>query len=449
VAGYRLEEQIGRGGTAVAFRARDEKLGRVVALKILAPSLAADEEFRQRFIREARTAAAVDDPHIIPVFEAGEADGVLFIAMRYVPGGDVRTIVRRDGPLAPWRAAAMIEQVASALDAAHAAGLVHRDVKPANMLVDARPGKADHVYLADFGLSKMALSVSAGLTATGQVWGTVDYCSPEQVRGNPVDGRSDQYALACSAFELLTGAPPFHREDPMAVAYAQATEQPPPLSSRRAGLPPAADQVMARALAKEPRYRYPSCGEFAQALSRALAAASSPPGPSAQPGSPAQWPAGPQAQRPVLPVQQPAPPVQWSSGPQAPQPARWPAGPPGQPGPGQGAAYGPAAPPPVPQYRPGYPLPGSYGGIPAQAGAAKRRWTRDWTTWTLIASGGLIVLLFALSPVIPSQGAGSATAGLLFIAGLIALLTAAITKLVRWLSRKGSGPGAGPPGRGW
>ena len=154
IAGYRLQEEIGAGGMAIVFRALDERLDRPVALKILAPALAANEEFRRRFLSESRAAAAVDDPHIIPVYEAGEALGVLFISMRYVSGGDVRSLLRCEGPLAPTRAAAIISPMASALDAAHAAGLVHRDVKPANMLVDARPGRPDHVYLADFGLSK-------------------------------------------------------------------------------------------------------------------------------------------------------------------------------------------------------------------------------------------------------------------------------------------------------
>ena len=178
VAGYLLGAEVGAGGMAVVFRARDERLGRLVALKVLAPRLAADEEFRARFVRESRAAAAVDDPHIIPVYEAGQAGGVLFIAMRYVSGGDVRGLLRRQGPLGPGQAAAIISPVASALDAAHAAGLVHRDVKPGNMLIDARPGRPDHVYLSDFGLAR-AGSASA-LTGTGVYVGTVAYMAHRQ-----------------------------------------------------------------------------------------------------------------------------------------------------------------------------------------------------------------------------------------------------------------------------
>jgi serine/threonine protein kinase len=269
IAGYRLEEQIGEGGMAVVFRARDERLQRQVALKILSPALVEDEEFRRRFIRESQSAAAVDDPHIIPVFEAGDANGVLFIAMRYVPGGDVGTLVRRLGPLPGARAAAVVSAVASALDAAHAAGLVHRDVKPANMLVDARPGRPDHVYLSDFGLTKGLLS-STSLTSTGHFIGTLDYCAPEQIRGQKVDPRTDEYALACVAFALLSGRPPFHRDEAMAVMYAQLSELPPSLGSLRPGLPPEVDEVMRRALAKAAEDRYPSCGEFADALRIAL-----------------------------------------------------------------------------------------------------------------------------------------------------------------------------------
>ena len=267
IAGYLLEEQIGQGGMAVVFRAHDERLDRTVALKILAPALASDEAFRQRFMRESRAAAAVDDPHIIPVFEAGEASGVLFIAMRWVRGGDVKSLVGQFGPMAPARVADVLSQVASALDAAHTRGLVHRDVKPANMLLDARSGsgRPDHVYLSDFGLSKGSLQTS-GLTGTGTFLGTLDYISPEQIEGKPVDGRADEYALACAAFELLTGAPPFQRDEAMATMYAQLSEPPPALSSRRRGLPEAADEVFVKALAKSPADRYGSCREFAEAL---------------------------------------------------------------------------------------------------------------------------------------------------------------------------------------
>lgn len=269
LAGYQLEEQIGAGGMAVVFRAVDDRLGRRVALKILAPALASDRAFRQRFSRESRAAAAVDDPYIIPVYDAGEADGILFIAMRLVPGKDVRNLIRGEGPLTPDRVTAIISPVASALDAAHAAGLVHRDVKPANILIDARPDRPDHVYLSDFGLSKAAAS-SAALTGTGQFLGTPDYTAPEQIQGRQVDGRADQYALACTAFELLTGEPPFRRDHGMAVIWAHLSEPPPSAASARPGLPAAVDEVFARALAKTPAARFARCSEFAEALRAAL-----------------------------------------------------------------------------------------------------------------------------------------------------------------------------------
>ncbi len=269
LGGYRLEEQVGAGGMAVVFRARDERLDRLVALKIMTPVMGSDEMFRQRFIRESRAAAAVDDPHIIPVYEAGEVGHVLFIAMRFVRGGDVRSLLRREGPLPPERVASIISPVASALDAAHTAGLVHRDVKPANILLDRRPGRPDHVYLSDFGLSKSA-EVSLGLTAAGQFLGTPDYTAPEQIEGLPVDGRTDQYALACAVFELLTGQAPFHRSESFAAIWAHLNKPPPSLAERRPELPPAADLVMARALAKAQADRYQTCWEFADALRDAL-----------------------------------------------------------------------------------------------------------------------------------------------------------------------------------
>jgi len=268
VAGYRLEAQVGAGGMAVVFRARDERLGRQVALKILAPTLAADPAFRRRFIAESRAAALVDDPHIIPIYEAGESGGALFIAMRFVAGGDLRLVLDREGALPPGRAAWFISPVASALDAAHGVGLVHRDVKPGNILVDTRPGRPDHVYLSDFGIVKGVTSGS--LTGVGSYLGTPDYMAPEQISGRVVDGRTDQYSLACLTFQLLTGEVPFQRDQLPAVIYAHLSVPPPSLVSRRPDLPAAVDQVVAKAMAKTAEKRFQSCGDFADALREAL-----------------------------------------------------------------------------------------------------------------------------------------------------------------------------------
>jgi len=274
LAGYIIEEQVGSGGMAVVFRAHDGVLGRLAALKVLSPALAADQEFRTRFLRESQAVASVEEPHIIPVYGAGEVDGVLYIATKFVSGGDLADVLQRaGGALEPGRAAMFIEQVAAALDAAHAAGLVHRDVKPGNILVDVVPGRGEHAYLSDFGLSKRSMAVS-GLTATGTLLGTPDYCAPEQIRGLPVDGRGDQYSLACMAFALLTGNLPFRRPETMATLFAHLNDPVPPLARYRADLPPGADAVLARGLAKEPAGRYRRCGEFAAALRDALAGAS-------------------------------------------------------------------------------------------------------------------------------------------------------------------------------
>ena len=266
IAGYTIEEQIGRGGMAVVYRASDKRLNRHVALKILAPELASDAGYQQRFLREMRAAAAVDHPNIVPVFDAGEADGALFIAMRYVDGQDVRTMLETEPRLSAARVCHLVAQAASALDAAHARGLVHRDVKPGNMLIGrAQP---DHLYLSDFGLSKQRVS-SEPLTLTGQFMGTLDYMAPEQIEGKPIDGRADLYALACTAFEILAGQPPFQRDAGLAVMWAQLSAPVPSLLALRPDLPPAVDQVMATALAKNPDGRYPSCTAFARALAAA------------------------------------------------------------------------------------------------------------------------------------------------------------------------------------
>jgi serine/threonine-protein kinase len=273
IAGYQIQELIGRGGMAVVYRAADVRLDRLVALKVLAPELAKDSAFRQRFIRESRSGAAVDHPNVIPVFEAGEADGVLFIAMRYVAGRDVRGLIEREGQLRPSRVVSIVTQIASALDTAHAHGLVHRDVKPANMLLGtvASGSAPDHVYLSDFGLSKMSVA-AVSLTGTGQFLGTLDYMAPEQVEGRPIDGRTDLYALACAAFEMLTGRPPFQREQDLAVMWAQVSAPPPPVREFRPELPADVDQVMSKALAKAPDNRHASCLEFATDLRAACMA---------------------------------------------------------------------------------------------------------------------------------------------------------------------------------
>jgi serine/threonine-protein kinase len=270
VAGYRLDEVIGRGGMAVVYRAFDSRLQRRVALKVLAPELVRDEEFRLRFIRESRAAAAVDHPNVLPIFEAGEGDGVLFIAMRYVQGGDVRNLIDEAGIVPVARACAIIAQVATALDVAHAHGLVHRDVKPANMLRDATAyaGQPDHVYLSDFGLSKRSVG-SGNLTSRGHFLGTLNYVAPEQIEGRNVDGRADLYALACSAFEMLSGQPPFRRDDNMAIMWAQVNAAPPLLARQNPALPKAVNDVMNRALAKQPGDRYVTCLDFAAALGSA------------------------------------------------------------------------------------------------------------------------------------------------------------------------------------
>ena len=264
VGGYEIDILLGRGGMGSVYRARDVELGRIVALKVLAPEVADNERFRERFLRESRLAASLDHPHIVPIFRAGEAEGVLFLAMRYVEGTDLARLVAEEGPLDPERVVALTEQAASALDAAHEQGLVHRDVKPSNMLI-ARSAGREHCYLADFGLTKRTGSIS-GLTATHHVVGTLDYIAPEQIRGGEVDARADVYSLACVLHECLTGEPPFERATDVAVLWAHVHEEPPLATSRRPELPPAIDNALARGLAKEPEDRYASCGELVAAV---------------------------------------------------------------------------------------------------------------------------------------------------------------------------------------
>jgi DNA-binding SARP family transcriptional activator/tRNA A-37 threonylcarbamoyl transferase component Bud32 len=251
-AGYRIEAMLGRGGMSVVYLAEHVALGRKVALKLLAPQLADDARFRERFVRESRIAAGMEHPNIVPIYEAGEAEGFLFIAMRYVPGTDLGNLIRREVTLDPERALWIIRETAAALDAAHARGLVHRDVKPGNILVVPGEGSEgrDLVYLSDFGLTKRLEGGTGGLTQTGQFLGTVDYVAPEQIEGKPVDARADVYALACVLFECLTGKVPFERDTQVAALYAHLGERPPRVSASRPDVPGEIDEIVAKALSK-------------------------------------------------------------------------------------------------------------------------------------------------------------------------------------------------------
>jgi adenylate cyclase len=269
LAGYRIEYLIGRGGMGVVYLAEQLTLNRQVALKVLPTELAEDEGFRGRFIRESKLAASLDHPNVIEVYDAGEADGVLYLAMRLVKGTDLKTLVRRERPLDPGRVVGLITQVASALDAAHRKGLVHRDVKPANVLVEDRGDGTERAYLTDFGLTKRPDSMS-GLSQTGQFLGSVEYAAPEQFEGREVDVRTDLYALGCVAYECLTGAVPFARDSEAAVMFAHLNEPAPHASSRRPGLPAGLDAVVAKAMAKRPEDRYPSAGAMAEDVRKAV-----------------------------------------------------------------------------------------------------------------------------------------------------------------------------------
>jgi ABC-type branched-subunit amino acid transport system substrate-binding protein len=252
----------------VVYRAHDPRLGRDVALKLLAGKMARDPRFRERFLRESRLAAATEHSNIVPVYEAGELHGLLYIAMRHIHGRDLGSILRAEGTLEPARAVELVAQLADALDAAHARGLIHRDVKPSNALV-TREGRRERAYLVDFGITQDVASHER-LTDTGQVVGTADYLAPERIRGEVADTRADVYSLACVLCECLTGEVPFPRSSEMAIIYAHLEEPPPRPSERNAGVPPALDDVVTRGLAKRPEDRWQTCGEMLEAARAAL-----------------------------------------------------------------------------------------------------------------------------------------------------------------------------------
>jgi serine/threonine protein kinase len=271
LAGYRLESVLQRGGMSVVYAAEHLRMGRRVALKILATELADDDRFRERFINESRIAASIDHPNIIPIYDAGEENGVLYIAMHYVAGSDLKALIDKEAPLELDRCVSIMSQVAGALDAAHRHGLIHRDIKPGNILVVLRPDddSADHIYLSDFGLTKHNESHSA-LTPTGQFMGTVDYVAPEQIEGKAVDARADIYSLGCVLYECLTGVIPFLRDDDVGTLWAHLQLEPPKVTEKRPDVPTAFDDVIATAMAKSPDDRYGGCRAFLSAIRTAV-----------------------------------------------------------------------------------------------------------------------------------------------------------------------------------
>ena len=270
-AGYRVERRLGRGGMGILYLAIEPGLDRRVALKLIAPEAAADEVFARRFAEESKIAASIEHPNVVPIYAAGEEDGIPFIAMRYVPGSDLGRRIDREGRLEPELAVALIAQLGNGLDAIHAAGLVHRDVKPANVLLSGEQG-AEHAYITDFGVARN-VATQSGLTQTGRFVGTLDYVAPEQISGAAIDARVDVYALGCLLFKLLTGQVPFPREGEAARLYAHLNDPPPAPSLHVPAVPMALDDVVARAMSKQPGDRFPSAGDLGRAAQAALSGA--------------------------------------------------------------------------------------------------------------------------------------------------------------------------------
>jgi serine/threonine protein kinase len=267
-AGYRIERRLGRGGMGILYLALEPGLERRVALKLIAPEVVTDAVFARRFAEESRIAASIEHPNVVPIYAAGEEGGVPWIAMRYVAGSDLGRRIAREGRLDPAAAVALIAQVGNGLDAIHAAGLVHRDVKPPNVLLGGDPG-AEHAYITDFGVARN-IATESGLTQTGRFVGTLDYVAPEQISGEEIDARVDVYALGCLLFKLLTGEVPFPREGEAARLYAHLNDPPPAPSLYATAVPATLDDVVARAMSKSPGDRYPSAGDLGRAAQAAL-----------------------------------------------------------------------------------------------------------------------------------------------------------------------------------
>jgi serine/threonine protein kinase len=385
-AGYRIEGMLDRGGMGVVYKASDADLDRTVALKIIAPEHTQNPDAVTRFKAEARLAASLEHPNIVPIHRGGEYHGVLYLAMRFVPGTNLRQVVDR-GQLSMDQIRRVITSVAGALDAAHDRGLVHRDVKPANILISGE-GDHEHVYLTDFGLTKR-LGSAGSLTRTGAWVGTPDYVAPEQIQAGPVDGRADIYSLGCVLYEMLTGSVAFPKDNDMAKLWAHVTDPPPAPSLKRPDAQ-AFDEVVARATAKDPNARYSRASELAAAVDRASGVLSSGPLPDAlqvtRAASPSEA-AGAAAQHDVF-IAEPVADQGAMTVPPQPQAPQAPAPPSPQPPsavPSGPAAGGPTAPPPG-----GGGLAGPTGGPPRPPQRPKRRWPMVAALALLVGGGGAV-----------------------------------------------------------
>src|SRR4051795_2473054 len=298
IGGYRIVNLLGQGGMGVVYLADNVRTGQRVALKLLTPDLARSAGFRERFTREATYASSLRHPNVLEVYDAGEQDGVLYIAMQYVEGEDLKALLSREGRLDARRAVGILGQVASALDAAHSTGLMHRDIKPGNVMIAA--GQPEHCYLTDFGLSKNPSADSIALPAQGEFVGTIDYTAPELVLGKDADSRLDVYSLGCLFYECLAGAPPFNKERDVEVLYAHIQDPPPKISEVRGDVPAGLDDVIAKAMAKKPNDRYATASEF---MDHARAVIGEPPPPPPPPAGP---PPPPPPEQPAAPEPFPA-----------------------------------------------------------------------------------------------------------------------------------------------
>jgi serine/threonine protein kinase len=398
---YRIEALLGRGGMGEVYRAYDTEHDRVVALKVLSEQLAADQGYRERFRREAHAAARLNEPHIVPIHRYGEIEGRLFLDMRLVPGTDVAVALAQQGPMAPERAVSIVSQVARALDSAHADGLVHRDVKPSNILLTGA-GDDEFVYLVDFGIARSTSDTQGpALTQTGAALGSFEYMAPERFLEKPADERVDVYALACVLFECLTARRPFTGDGLATLMYAHLNTDPAAPSALRADLPPALDEVVRTGLAKDPDERYGSAGELAAAARRALSASGVTPKPELR------VPAAPPTAITPLPFAPPQTVGFSNPGP----PGGY--GPPSDPGPPGG--YGPPSDPgaqlpfgpPTGPVQPGYGPPGQYppGGAPAPGGGRKRNLVP-----LIVAAAVVVAVLLVVGAVLLTRDGGGSQA---------------------------------------